>query len=536
MNPNYSTACFAAIVGLGGFLFGFDASVISGVLSFIVPEFGLNEWEVGLVVGAPTLAGMAAAVCMGPLSDVIGRKKVLIALAFLYCISAAGAAFAPNYQMLVAARFIGGLAFASLGIAPMYIAEIAPAKNRGLLVSFNQFNIVIGFSAAYFANYFFLHASQGDAAWIKALAVDRYTWRWMLGVGAIPAVLWILLLLIIPESPRWLALTGRLDLARQVLLRVRMPEQVNQTLQEIQNSVVDSAASLRSRVRALFKPAMKLPLAIGLIIGIAQQVTGVNAIYFYAPSIFEQTGVGTNAAFAQATLIGVINVIFTIVAMVLIDKLGRKPLLMFGLAGVIVSTALCSYGFSRATYQLSEESLSHLSQQIDATRLDPLIGVEYQDDLAFKAAVIQALGEPAMKAHEAELIQASIRINPYLVLIGILGFVASFAVSLGPVMWVLFSEIFPNSTRGVAMAFVGFFNSLSSFAVQFMFPWELSRLGNAGTFSIFAIFGCVSLVLLAWLLPETKGKSLEQLEEQFAANSLATRSVTPRMSQANTGA
>jgi sugar porter (SP) family MFS transporter len=511
-----TTTYFAAIVALGGFLFGFDASVISGVVGYIVPEFGLNEWQVGLVVGAPTLAGIASALGSGILSDMFGRKRVLVVLAILYTLSAAGAAFAPNYESLVAARFVGGLAFASLGIAPLYIAEISPEHRRGFLVSFNQFNIVIGFSAAYFANYLLLDTSKSDAAWVQALAIDRHTWRWMLGIGALPAVVWLLMLLRIPESPRWLTLKGRLNEARAVLSLMRSDANVQHTLDEIRASVSTHSESLRTGIARLFHPSVRLALTVGLIIGIAQQVTGVNAIYFYAPSIFEQTGVGTDAAFAQATLIGVINVIFTIVAMLLIDRLGRKPLLLLGLAGVIVSTAMCSYGFGQARYQLTASAAAALPAQIETSRLQSVIDVEYADDRQFKQALRDAIGDTALKTHEAQLIQASIQINSYLVLAGILGFVASFAISLGPVMWVLFSEIFPNSIRGIAMAFVGFFNSLASFAVQFLFPWELTHLGNASTFSIFAVFGCVSLVLMAWLLPETKGKTLEQLEADFA--------------------
>ncbi|MBB6093501.1 sugar porter (SP) family MFS transporter [Povalibacter uvarum] len=511
------TITLATIVALGGFLFGLDASVISGVIGFITPEFGLNEWQIGLVVGAPTLAGIASSIGSGLLSDYIGRKRVLIALAALYTVSSIAAAIAPNYETLVAARFVGGFAFASLGIAPMYIAEIAPAEKRGLLVSFNQFNIMIGFSAAYFANYFLLHASQDGAAWVQALGIDRHTWRWMLGVGALPAAVWWVLLFGIPESPRWLVVKGRLNEARAVLERIRPPARVEAALAEITESAAEPVGSLRSRFNELFKPALKLPLAIGLIIGIAQQVTGINAVYFYAPSIFEQTGVGTNAAFAQAILIGIINIIFTVIAMLLIDRLGRKPLLMIGLAGVIVSTSLCSYAFNQARYQITESSVTQLSARIDHKLLAPIVGVEYSNDIAFKQAVGNAIGTAELKKHEAQLIQASIKINPYLVLSGILGFVASFALSLGPVMWVLFSEIFPNRIRGIAMAFVGFFNSLASFAVQFLFPWELAHLGNAWTFSIYAILGAVSLVLMAWLLPETRGRTLEQLEADFAA-------------------
>jgi len=507
---------YAAVVSLGGFLFGFDASVISGVIGFIVPEFGLNDWQLGLVVGAPTLGGIIASLGGALLADVIGRKRVLIVLALLYTASAIASAFAPDFLVLVAARFLGGLAFACLGVAPMYIGEIAPRERRGMLVTVSQLNIVIGFSVAYFANYFVLLISQSDAAWVQALGVDRYTWRWMLGIEAVPAALWLFFLLRVPESPRWLVMKGRLEEARAVLVRLKPPERVQPDLDEIAASLSCVKEKFFERMREVFMPAMRLPIAIGLIAAVAQQVTGINAIYFYAPTIFEQSGVGTNAAFAQATLIGVINVVFTVVAMFLIDKLGRKPLLMIGLAGVIISTAVAGYGFSQARYELPASAVAGLSAQIDRDALQTVVGVEYSDDLSFKNAIREALGEQAMREFGAELTQAAIDINPVLVLAGILGFVASFAISLGPVYWCLMSEIFPNRARGPAMALVGFFNAMSSFMVQFVFPWELSNLGNAMIFFIYSALGLVAFVLLGWLLPETKGKSLEELETLLA--------------------
>ena len=506
---------YAAMVSLGGFIFGFDASVISGVVSFIIPEFGLDDLDVGLVVGAPTLAGIISGILAGPISDLVGRKKVLITLAVLYTASAVLSALAPNYETLVFARFLGGFAFASLGIAPMYIAEIAPSKKRGFMVSFNQFNIVIGISIAYFTNYFLQLASQLDADWVRALGIDRYTWRWMLGLEAVPAAMWLIFLFIVPESPRWLGIRGRLDEARAVLAKVRPPDRIEATLDDIRHSVHEAWISFSERLRALFAPAMRLPIASGIVIGIAQQVTGVNAIFFYAPRIFEQSGVGSNAAFAQATIVGITNVVFTIVAMLLIDRLGRRPLLLAGLAGVILSTGLAGYGFSQATYSIDEAAVVTLPEAIDRDALEPLVGQSFDDDRAFKAALADALGIERVREFEAELIEAGIHVNPVIILVGILGFVASFAVSLGPVMWVLFSEIFPNRIRGLAMAFVGVFNSTSSFFVQYLFPWEISNLGSATTFYIYSALGVIGLVILARLLPETKGKSLEQLEEDF---------------------
>jgi len=513
---HYSALYFASVVSLGGFLFGFDASVISGVIGFIVPQFGLNDWQLGLVVGAPTLGGIIASLSGALLADVFGRKRVLVLLALLYTVSALASAFAPNYQVLIIARFLGGLAFASLGIAPMYIGEIAPRDKRGMLVTVSQLNIVLGFSLAYFANYFVLKISQSNLGWVETLGMGQNAWRWMLGIEVLPAALWFFFLFTIPESPRWLVMKSRMDEARNVLARLKPPERLQADLMEIAESLSDCRERFFDRMKEVFTPAMRLPIAIGLIAAIAQQITGVNAIYFYAPTIFEQSGVGTNTAFAQATLIGVINVVFTIVAMFLIDRLGRKPLLMFGLVGIIICTALAGYGFQQATYELNETAVASLSADIDAAALEPLIGVQFADDLAFKKALSQSLGDHAMRENSAALVQAAININSTLVLMGILGFVASFAISLGPVYWCLLSEIFPNRARGPAMALTGFFNAMSSFAVQFVFPWELSNLGSAVIFFVYSAFGLVALVLLGWLLPETKGKSLEELEVLLA--------------------
>ena len=513
MKKNHTSALYvAAVISIGGFLFGFDASVISGVVGFIVPQFGLNNWQLGLVVGAPTLAGIIASWSGVWIADVIGRRRALQILALLYTVSAVASAFAPNYQILVIARFVGGLAFASLGLAPMYIGEIAPREKRGMLVSVSQLNIVLGFSLAYFANYFVLQISQSDAAWVQTLGIDQNAWRWMLGIEAIPAALWFLFLFTIPESPRWLVMTNRLEDARKALARLKPAERIERDLAEITRSLSNVQEKFLQRMREVVLPAMRLPMMIGVIAAIAQQVSGINAIFFYAPTIFEQTGVGTNAAFAQATLIGVINVVVTIIAMFLIDRVGRKPLLMVGMVGVILCTAIAGYGFRQASYEITPEVARTLSAEISLQTLQPVVGIKFTNDLDFKNALRETLGDQGMREHEARLTQAAININSTLILIGILGFVAAFAISLGPVYWCLLSEIFPNRARGPAMAIVGFFNAMTSFFVQFVFPWELSNLGSASIFFIYSGLGLVGLALLAWMLPETKGKSLEELE------------------------
>jgi MFS family permease len=228
--------------------------------------------------------------------------------------------------------------------------------------------------------------------------------------------------------------------------------------------------------------------------------------------IFEQSGIGTDAAFIQAILVGVTNVVFTIVAMALIDKLGRKPLLAIGVSGITISMFLLAFGFNAATYTLTEASISKLPSEINIAQLTDLKDKTFDSDTKFKQAITEATGSALSKKYESEFISAAITMNPTLILVGILGFVASFAVSLGPVMWVLFSELIPNKIRGLAISFVGFINSAVSFLVQLIFPWELATLGSTGTFLLYGVFALVGLVFILRILPETKGKSLEELE------------------------
>ncbi|MCG8371929.1 MAG: sugar porter family MFS transporter, partial [Balneolales bacterium] len=481
----------ALIVSLGGFLFGFDASVISGVIRYIRPEFQLNDIQLGWVVSAPSFAAMFAMLIAGRISDYLSRKYVLVGVAFLYALSAILSAYATGYQMLVIARMIGGFAFgAALVLAPVYIAEISPAGIRGKLVSIQQLNIVLGFSAAYFSNYFLLNKIG-----VSEFITEETAWRWMLGIETIPAVIYFVFLFFIPNTPRWLFMRGKLEQAKQVLASFHGAKHAEEEFKEIEQSLKAESTTQKTGIHVLFDKRLRFVLTIGLIIGVFQQITGVNAIYFYATTIFEQSGIGANASFAQAVWVGIINVIFTIVAMLLIDRMGRKPLMLIGIAGIALSMALTSYGFKLATYQLSAESIEVIDG-IDAERLQEIAGIEYQNDLEFKGALKQVLSDQEYARYEGQLIQLSISMNPILILIGILGFVASFAVSLGPVMWVMLSELFPNNVRGIAISVIGFINSLTSWLVQFVFPWELSNLGNSGTYFIFCILAIAGFLLM----------------------------------------
>jgi sugar porter (SP) family MFS transporter len=506
----------ALIVALGGFLMGFDASVISGVVTFIEPEFQLSNIEVGWAVASLTLTATFAMMVSGPLSDRFGRRAVLKVAAVLFSISAIASALAPDYITLVAARMLGGLGVgAALIIAPMYIAEISAPEIRGRMVSFNQLNIVIGISAAYFSNYLILSLGQSDLPWAETLRLGEWNWRWMLGMETVPALIYFLALFFVPESPRWLVMKGREKEAQHIMARANGEEQAAAAIRDVHASLHAETAEEKGSLRELFQPAMKLVLTIGIAVAILQQITGINSVFFYAPMIFEQSGVGTDASFMQAVLVGLVNLVFTVLAILTIDKLGRRPLLIFGLAVIAGCMFLLAYGFGSATYTIDAETLAALPQEANLAALQGLVGQTFDSDVAFRQAVTAVSGAEFFNIHQSALVSNAITMNPTLILFGILGFVAGFAISLGPVMWVLFSELFPNKVRGVAISFVGLINSGISFLVQLVFPWELENLGNSTTFLIYGVFAVIGLVIVIKLLPETKGKSLEELEAEL---------------------
>lgn len=512
-NQSATTAKIAAIVALGGLLMGFDASVISGVNKFVQIDFNLSEVELGLSVGSLTLVAAIAMLLVGPLSDRFGRRILLKYCAVIFAISAVGSALAPNFTLFLIFRMLGGIGVgASLILAPMYIGEIAPPKSRGKLVSFNQLNIVIGISLAFFSNYLILSFSDSDASWVETLGIAENNWRWMLGIEAVPAIIYFFGLYLVPRSPRWLITKGRAEEAVEVMTQFRPAEEAKADIESIQKSLLADKDKPKTKWRELFKPAFRFVLILGLVIGVLQQITGINSVFFYAPMIFEQSGIGTDASFIQAILVGLTNLVFTIIAMSLIDKLGRKPLMVIGVSGIAVFLMLLAYGFNTASYSLSKDKIDALSVDIDKTELYQLVGQDFGSDVSYKKALRDIFGDVDAKKHESTLITAAITMNPTLILVGILGFVAAFAISLGPVMWVLFSELFPLKIKGIAISVVGFANSLVSFGVQSVFPWELSTLGSATTFFIYGLFAVLGVVFVILKLPETKGKSLEELE------------------------
>lgn len=505
------TLFIAFVVSLGGFLFGFDAGIISGVMSYAGPQFNLNDAQTGWVVSSPSFAAMIAMLIAGRLSDRIGRKRILHVVAFLYAVSALTSAFAVSYEWLYLSRMLGGLAFgAALILAPTYIAEISTAQNRGKLVSIQQLNIVLGFFAAFLSNYFF---NQFNVSGNEFLT-DENVWRWMLGVEFFPAIVYFGLLFFVPKSPRWLYTKNKTKQAKNVLAHIHGATQANVEILSIEKNIEESENQTSVSIRELLNPAVRFMMIVGVSLGILQQVTGINAIYFYATSIFKQTGIGTDAAFSSGVLLSFTTVVFTLLAIYLIDRMGRRPLLLVGMSGIAVSLLLCAYSFNQATYTLSAAEINSF-ENIDTYKLAEFQDINYESDVTFKNDIKAAIGNQVYALNEGAILEAAIDMNATLVLIGILGFIACFAFSLGPVMWVMLSEIFPNRYRGLAIGVIGFINSFSSWLVQQIFPWEISNLGSALTFLIYGMIATVGVLIFIKILPETKGKSLEQIEFEF---------------------
>jgi len=436
------------IAAFGGLLFGFDTAVVSGAVGFMQEHFDLNEVQVGWAVSSLIIGCIVGAAVAGVLGDKFGRKKVLIMAAALFIISSIGSAIPETFTGYIIARMIGGLGIGITStLCPLYNAEIAPAKYRGRLVSLNQLATVTGIFLVYFTNLGITRL--GDDAWDVAMA-----WRWMFGFGVLPGVVFLVLLFFVPESPRWLIKQGRAAESLPILVKIHGEDLARQEVLEIKESFRQESGS---SFRQLFSPALRLALIVGVGLAILQQVTGINAIMYYAPEIFKEAGAGTNASLIQTILVGLINFLFTILAIWLIDKVGRKALLLIGSASMTVCLAV--------------------------------IGAAFQS------------GEPS---------------GP-LVLVFILLYVASFAVSFGPVVWVIIAEIFPNHIRGKATAISSMALWAADYVVSQTFP---PLLGSIGPSSTFWIFGAMSLfaLLFTWrLVPETKGRSLEEMEALWSS-------------------
>ncbi len=426
----------AFIAALGGLMFGFDIAIISGAVPFIQPYFGWSELELGWGVSSLLVGAIIGAFGSGVLTDRFGRKKILILVALFFALTCGITAMAKSPGVFIAARLFGGLAVGAVSVlSPMYIAEVSPPGRRGMLVSAYQLAIVSGILISYCINYW-LHDVENN-------------WRWMFATGIIPSVLFFIGLFYIPESPRWLYKIGRKEESLKVLTAIGGHELAKQEILEIAKSLKDNTQSIN--IRALFGPAYRKVVFVGFFLAILVQVSGINTVIDYAPKILLAAGFDIRNALLQTSLIGLINFVFTFVAIFLIDKVGRRFLYLVGSLGMTVILVLLALSFY------------------------------------FGMSGIFAL-------------------------VCIMLFIAFFAACIGPVFWTLVSEIFPNRIRGVGLAFASFTQWVFNFLVVLLFPHFLKLAGGASTFAFLALMSFLQWLFTYLYVPETKGKSLEEIE------------------------
>ena len=521
---------YCAVIAFGGFVFGLDAALISGTVDYLQEAFSLDALQLGTLVGAPSLGILFALPFAGYICNRFGRKKALQLIALLYLVSAIGSALAPTYTTLYTARFLGGLAFTSLALASMFIGELAPSHLRGKLVTLTQINIVIGLSGAYYFNHWIYQWANSNADWALSLGLHQHTWRYMFGAEIPFALLWFLLIYLIPESPAWLIQQGRQDEARSLLARWTAADQIEPTIDAIQAGLSDASTaqhpnqnsaslSIRQQLSLLFHRPMRTILIIAFTLAIAQQATGINAILFYAQTIFKQLGIGNDAAFAQATYIGLTSIVFTVVGLLLVDRCGRRPLILWGMLWIVLSLALGSYTFGQARYQLTSEAITQLTHLEKPERLTPIADQTFTSDIAFKKAIVRCLGVADAQRHHSDLLEKALTIRASLALFAILSFIAAFHFSVGPLMWVLFSEIFPVAIRGIAIPFFSIITSLTNYVIQLFFPWQLQTQGMSQIMLTYAVLVGIGTLILLTVLKETKNRTLEEIQTLLISSS-----------------
>jgi SP family sugar:H+ symporter-like MFS transporter len=426
---------------LGGLLFGYDTGVISGAILFISQELRLTPFLEGLVVASLLLGAAAGAASAGPLSDRLGRRNLIIIAAILFTVGAIGAALAPNVGVLVLFRVVLGLGVGAAAlVVPLYLSEIAPTQIRGAISSLNQLNIVVGILLAYIVN---------------ALLANAEAWRWMLGLAAVPSLVLLIGMYFLPETPRWLVSQDRDEDARDVLRRSRNEEETEREIREIREVEEQEEGGLGELAASWVRPA--LVVAIGL--AVFQQIIGINTIIYYAPTTLTNVGYGAAAAIYANLIIGVVNVLMTLVAIWIIDRVGRKPLLLTGLVGMVASLTVLG---------LSTLLLSEPSSPTDAV------------------AVIT--------------------------LLCLAGFIISFAATWGPTVWVMLPEVLPLRIRGTAMGVAIFLHWIANFLVSQTFPSLLASVGPGPVFLGYAVIGVLAFVFVSAFVTETKGRSLEEIE------------------------
>ncbi|MUV48257.1 sugar porter family MFS transporter [Haloarcula sp. CBA1122] len=433
----------SALAALNGLLFGFDTGIISGAFLFIQDSFVMSPLVEGIIVSGAMAGAAAGAAVGGQLADRLGRRRLILIAAIVFFVGSFTMAVAPNVPVLVAGRLIDGVAigFASI-VGPLYISEIAPPRIRGGLTSLNQLMVTTGILLSYFVNYAF---------------ADAGAWRWMLGAGMVPAVVLAIGILKMPESPRWLFEHGRKDEARAVLKRTRSGG-VEEELGDIEETVETQS---ETGVRDLLAPWLRPALVVGLGLAVFQQITGINAVIYYAPTILESTGLGNVASILATVGIGTINVVMTIVAILLVDRVGRRRLLLVGVGGMVATLAVLGTVF-------------------------------YLPGLGGGLGVIAT--------------------------ISLMLFVSFFAIGLGPVFWLLISEIYPLSVRGSAMGVVTVANWGANLLVSLTFPVLTDGVGTSATFWLFGLCSLVGLLFVYRYVPETKGRTLEAIEDDLRQN------------------
>jgi SP family arabinose:H+ symporter-like MFS transporter len=444
------------VASLGGFLFGFDTAVISGTFEFVEKLFSLSKFQVGWFGSSALVGCIVGAALVGMLSDRFGRKpNLLVASVFLF-VSALYSTIPPNFDVLTWARLIGGVGVGMASVlAPMYISEFAPPKWRGRLVTLYQLSIVLGILAAYFSNWVLLGFSRanpeafGGQGWLHWTLVAE-VWRGMFGAEMIPAAAFFFLLFLVPESPRWLAKAGRDGQAFAVLTRVDGAELARRELTEIQQSIRDETGTLAE----LFRPGLRMALVVAVGLSVFGQLTGVNIVVYYGPTVLQGAGFASASALQWQVVLGIVNLLFTLVAIWKVDRWGRRPLLVWGMAVVTLALAATAW----------------------------LLFLEA------RAGWVVAL------------------------LCVYMGFVS---VSICGVIWVLSPEIFPNRVRGRAMSIATFANWTTNMISAFLFPWYVDRFGIHTGFFTFAAICAVATVFFWRCVPETKGKSLEEIARHW---------------------
>ncbi|GAB5558752.1 MAG: sugar porter family MFS transporter [Synoicihabitans sp.] len=519
MPPYVRNAYFySLIVALGGFVFGLDLVLIAGTFDYTEIQFGLSAGQKGLIASAPGWGALIGLFFAGSICDRLGRKRALILIAAIYSVSALGSALSGGLWTLFLFRLIGGLAFTSLSLASMYIGEISPPAIRGKLVGANQLNIVIGLFAGSGLNYLIAGLGQSNPAWAQALMLNEHTaWRWMLGVETIPAVIWFLLLLKIPESPRWLVLNGHPERARTVLGQLTPADRVESELAEITANLKDTHhhLSYAEQAKLLVSPKLRIALAVGLILAVVQPWTGMNAIQSFMPQIFEYAGRGETKLFDQM-VVNLIGLFFTLFALLIIDRIGRRVILIGGLSACALGLGIVAYGFGTATYAVTPDVLTAVSTQVDPATLQPIAGQEFGDELAFKEKLRDLIGLETYREIEGAVMLHGVSMNAHLVLAGIILFACAYKFSAGPVMWIMFAELFPTKVRALAITGCAWVTSVSGgVIVPQLYPLKIEHLGSTTTFLIYGAFCFFGMLALAKLAPETKGKTIEEIEVEI---------------------